>query len=138
MNKRKPVRNLVEPSESQKEAKLEEPEENKTWLDISSELDRSDEYQSSIRQSSVGDDLGDELGASVVVNMTSGEDMLMDELDARVAEEVGGSFIETSADDGDEFPSPDAVEPRAGPGDGEDEDDEDPEEEEPREKKKQS
>ncbi|RYZ01334.1 MAG: hypothetical protein EOO73_35855 [Myxococcales bacterium] len=42
------------------------------------------------------DDLAEELAETAVSAMTSGEDSLMDELEAEVEEESGGPFIETS------------------------------------------
>lgn len=42
------------------------------------------------------DDLAEELGEAAVVAMTSGEDELTADLEAEVAEELGGPFIETS------------------------------------------
>src|SRR5262245_15980714 len=43
------------------------------------------------------DDLAEELGEAAVHNMTSGEDALRADLEAEVAEELGGPFVETSA-----------------------------------------
>lgn len=44
----------------------------------------------------VGDDLAEELAEAAVATMTSGEEELLPQLEAEVAEDDGGPFIETS------------------------------------------
>lgn len=45
------------------------------------------------------DDLAEELGEEAVVAMTTGEDDLGDDLDAEVADERGGPFVQTTGDE---------------------------------------
>lgn len=57
---------------------------------------RDGQARAFVEPESVGDDFAEELAETAVATMTSGEDMLTEDLDAPVDEERGGPFIETS------------------------------------------
>jgi len=143
MKKPNPTHRPLSSKSSPTVSKLSDPEEAETWLDRANETEEEDEHQSSIRSSLFGDELANELGASVVLSMTSGEDMLMDELDAPITEELDGPLLETANEEDDEFAAQAAPDERADTGVGEaenetdeDEDEDEAGEDEPKEKKK--
>lgn len=59
---------------------------------------RAPDDEAFISSTSTNDDLAEELAEAAVAKMTSGQDELVEKLEATVDEENGGPFVETSDD----------------------------------------
>jgi hypothetical protein len=80
---------------------------------------REDDADAFVRGSRTRDDLAEELAEEAVVAMTSGEDELVDDLQADVAEDEGGPFVGSTANrefaEGTDESNPDDAEPEPFP-----------------------
>lgn len=77
------------------------PTQARHLLELGRATNTTDSIEAFIASSFTDDGLAEELAEAAVTTMTSGEDALLGALDADVAEEHGGPFVETSG--GTEF-----------------------------------
>lgn len=73
-----------------------DPDHARRLLELSREGRQDETVEGFVEGAESPDDLAEELAEAVVATMTSGEDQLVTSLEAEVAEERGGPFVETS------------------------------------------